>query len=96
MGTPILTLSGRSYISRMAGSLLTAVGLPDLVTFSLPEYEQRAIQIGQQPARATSYKRYLAEFGRSSPLFDMPALVRDMESQFEQMAGLKRAQALAA
>lgn len=90
MGTPILTLSGRSYISRMAGSLLTAVGLPDLVTFSVTEYEQRAIQIGQQPARALSYKRYLREFGRSSPLFDMPALVADMETQFERMALAQR------
>ncbi len=96
MGTPILTLSGRSYISRMAGSLLNAVGLPELATNSLQEYERMAIQIGRQPARALSYKRYLAEFGRTSPLFDMEALVRDMEQQFEQMALARRAQAPAA
>ena len=96
MGTPILTLSGRSYISRMAGSLLNAVGLPELATNSVQEYERMAIQIGRQPARALSYKRYLAEFGRTSPLFDMEALVRDMEQQFEQMALARRAQAPAA
>ena len=96
MGTPILTRSGRSYISRMAGSLLNAVGLPELATNSLQEYERMAIQIGRQPARALSYKRYLAEFGRTSPLFDMEALVRDMEQQFEQMALARRAQAPAA
>ena len=90
MGTPILTRSGRSYISRMAGSLLTAVGLPDLITFSLPEYEQRAVQIGQNPGRAASYKRYLREQGRQSALFDMPAIVRDMETQYEQMALAQR------
>ncbi len=90
MGTPILTRSGRSYISRMAGSLLTAVGLPDLVTFSLAEYEQRAIQIGQNPGRAASYKRYLREQGRSSHLFDMPQIVRDMESEFERLALAQR------
>jgi len=86
MGTPILTRSGRSYISRMAGSLLSAVGLPDLITFSLAEYEQRAIQIGSNPARAASYKRYLREQGHDSPLFDMPAVVRGMEDEFERMA----------
>ena len=86
MGTPILTYSGRSYISRMAGSLLSAVGLPDLITFSLAEYEQRAVQIGQNPARAHSYKRYLREQGRASKLFDIPATVRDIEGQFERMA----------
>jgi predicted O-linked N-acetylglucosamine transferase (SPINDLY family) len=90
MGTPILTLSGRSYISRMAGSLLTAVGLPELATESLADYEKLAIQIGRQPARAQSYKRYLREFGRTSPLFDMPALVQDMESQFERLALARR------
>ncbi|RZL38172.1 MAG: acetylglucosamine transferase [Rubrivivax sp.] len=86
MGTPILTRSGKTYISRMAGSLLTAVGLPDLITTSIEEYEQRAVQIGNQPARAKSYKRYLAEQGRSSPLFDIPAIVRDIEREFERLA----------
>ncbi len=86
MGTPILTRSGRTYISRMAGSLLTAVGLPDLITTTIEEYEQRAVQIGNQPARAASYKRYLAEHGRSSPLFDIPAIVRDIEQEFERLA----------
>jgi predicted O-linked N-acetylglucosamine transferase (SPINDLY family) len=86
MGTPILTRSGRTYISRMAGSLLTAVGLPDLITTSLAEYEARAVQIGRSPARAASYKRYLAEQGHQSPLFDIPALVRDLEHEFEGLA----------
>ncbi len=85
MGTPILTRSGRCYISRMAGSLLTAVGLPELVTYSLPEYVERAVQIGRQPARAASYKRYLREQGRQTPLFDIPALVRDLEHEFERL-----------
>jgi predicted O-linked N-acetylglucosamine transferase (SPINDLY family) len=86
MGTPILTLSGRSYISRMAGSLLTAVGLPDLITETLADYERVAVGIGRTPARAASYKRYLAEHGRTSPLFDLPQLVRDIEAEFERLA----------
>ena len=85
-GAPILTLSGRSYISRMCGSLLTAVGLPDLITETLADYERLAVQIGRNPARAASYKRYLAEQGRSSPLFDIPAIVRDVERQFAHLA----------
>jgi predicted O-linked N-acetylglucosamine transferase (SPINDLY family) len=86
MGTPILTRSGKTYISRMAGSLLTAVGLPDLITTTMEDYERLAVQIGNQPARAASYKRYLAEYGRSSPLFDIPATVRDIEREFERLA----------
>lgn len=85
MGLPIVTWSGRSYISRMAGSLLTAVGLPELVTDSLADYERLAIQLGRQPARIASYKRYLAEQGRQSPLFDLPRLVKDLEDGFERL-----------
>lgn len=90
-GAPILTLSGRSYISRMCGSLLTAIGLPDLITTNLADYERLAVQIGRNPARAASYKRYLAEQGRSSALFDIPAIVRDIERQFTHLAEQARA-----
>jgi len=91
MGLPIVTYSGQTYISRMAGSLLTAVGLPELSTNSLAEYEQLAVLLGRQPARVASYKRYLAEQGRSSPLFDLPQVVRDIEAEFERLALAKRA-----
>jgi predicted O-linked N-acetylglucosamine transferase (SPINDLY family) len=90
-GAPILTRSGRSYISRMAGSLLTHVGLPDLITESLDEYEKRAVQIGRNPARAASYKRFLQEHGRSSRLFDIPGFVRELEDKLEALALQKRA-----
>jgi predicted O-linked N-acetylglucosamine transferase (SPINDLY family) len=86
MGTPILTRAGRSYISRMAGSLLHAVGLPDLVTDTPEAYERLAIQIGRHPARAASYRRYLLGEGRSSALFDVPGLVRDLDDAFERVA----------
>lgn len=86
MGTPMVTLAGRTYISRMAGSLLNAVGLPDLITESLPAYEKLAVDLGRTPARVASYKRYLAEHGRTSPLFDMPQIVRDIETEFERLA----------
>ena len=90
MGLPILTRSGRSYISRMAGSLLTAVGLPDLITENVGHYERLATALGQNPARVASYKRYLAEQGRASPLFDLPQIVRDIETAFESLALARR------
>lgn len=90
MGVPILTCSGRTYISRMAGSLLTAVGLPELITTSLADYEQRAVQLGREPARVTSLRRYLAESGRQSRLFDIPTLVGHMDDAFERLALAER------
>jgi predicted O-linked N-acetylglucosamine transferase (SPINDLY family) len=91
MGTPMVTRMGRTYISRMAASLLTAVGLPDLVTDSLAGYEKLAVDLGRQPMRVASYKRYLAEHGRTSPLFDLPRMVRDIEREFERLALAQRA-----
>ncbi|HLL18936.1 MAG TPA: tetratricopeptide repeat protein, partial [Rubrivivax sp.] len=91
MGLPIVTRAGRSYISRMAGSLLNAVGLPELVTETRADYERLAITLGRQPQRVASYKRYLTEHGRRSPLFDMPQTVRDIESHFERLALAARA-----
>jgi len=91
IGTPILTRAGRTYISRMAGSLLHAVGLPDLVTDTLADYERLAITLGRTPARVASYKRYLAEHARASPLFNVPQIVRDIEAAFEGLALKARA-----
>ncbi len=79
MGTPILTLSGRTYISRMAGSLLTNVGLPDLITTDMDAYERKAVQLGRNPRMVQTYKRYLAEHRHSSDLFDIPVFVKDLE-----------------
>jgi predicted O-linked N-acetylglucosamine transferase (SPINDLY family) len=75
----------------MAGSLLTAVGLPELITTTLADYEQRAIQLGREPARIASHKRYLAEHGRASKLFDTPRLARELEDAFEHLAFEARA-----
>lgn len=85
MGTPILTCSGRTYISRMCGSLLTAVGLPDLITFSLEEYERKAVQLGRNPRRIASHKRYLAQYRKENALFDISQLVGDLENRLSDV-----------
>jgi predicted O-linked N-acetylglucosamine transferase (SPINDLY family) len=74
----------------MAGSLLTAVGLPDLITETGADYERLAVTLGRTPARVASYRRFLAEHGRSSPLFDLPQLVRDIEAACEGLARAAR------
>ena len=82
MGTPIVTRSGRTYISRMAGSLLTNVGLPELITETPEDYRALAVALGRDRERVRGYKRYLADEGRRSTLFDIPARVRDIEAGF--------------
>jgi predicted O-linked N-acetylglucosamine transferase (SPINDLY family) len=85
MGVPLLTLSGRTYISRMAGSLLHHVGLPDLITEDMASYERKAVQLGQNPQRVASLRRYLAEHRMASSLFDMPGFVKDLETALKSL-----------
>jgi len=56
---PMVTLSGKTFVSRMAGSMLTSVGLADLCTHSLLEYERKISQLVQQPALLSSHKQHL-------------------------------------
>mgnify|MGYP000219838635 CR=1 FL=1 len=62
------------------------MGLPDLITEDLAAYERLAITLGRNPARVASYTRYLAEHGRSSALFDVPQIVRDIEDALAPLA----------
>ena len=71
MGVPVLTCSGESMASRVAGSQLRAIGLPELVTTSLADYEALALKLAAEPALIASYRARLAANRRSYPLFDM-------------------------
>jgi predicted O-linked N-acetylglucosamine transferase (SPINDLY family) len=78
-GLPVLTWAGQTFCSRMAGSLLSAVGLPELVTHSLQDYEALAVALGNDRARMAALRARLAANRDTSPLFDTPRFVRDYE-----------------
>lgn len=59
VGLPLLTLSGRSYVSRMAGSLLRSVGLENLIATSYQDYEEKAVQYAQNPQLRQDCRRIL-------------------------------------
>lgn len=85
MGLPVLTLTGRSFASRMAGALLTAAGLPELITYSLADYEEKAVEIAQNPERARALREYLHQVKESGVLFDTPRFVHNLEGTFERL-----------
>jgi predicted O-linked N-acetylglucosamine transferase (SPINDLY family) len=91
-GCPILTRTGRSFASRMAGALLTAAGLPELITHSLADYEEAAVALAGDRARCTGLREHLAQVRASGALFDTPRFVRDLE---DRMASLVDALPLA-
>ena len=84
-GLPVLTRCGRSFASRVAASLLQAVGLPELIAESNEEYEALAVALAQQPARLADLKARLAVNRRSQPLFDSERMTRDLEAAYVQV-----------
>ncbi|CAN7626127.1 glycosyltransferase [Pseudoduganella sp. LjRoot289] len=83
---PVLTCAGKTFSSRMAGSLLLAVGLPELVTHNMADYEAMAIRLGRERALSAELHRRLEANRLSSPLFDSARFVRDLEQRFKDIA----------
>jgi protein O-GlcNAc transferase len=81
-GLPVLTCKGEAFAGRVAASLLEAVGLPELITESLTEYEARALELARHPVQVAHLKEKLAQNLRSAPLFDADGFRRDIEEAF--------------
>jgi len=84
-GLPVLTCSGESFAARVAGSLLHAVGLPELVTASLPEYEALALALAHDPAQLAALRERLAVNRDTAPLFDCARYTRNLEALYRRM-----------
>ena len=84
-GVPVITLQGGHFASRVSSSVLSAIGLPELITHSLEEYEALAVQLARNPAQLQEIRQRLAENRLSAPLFDTPRFVRNLESAYKEM-----------
>lgn len=78
-GLPVLTYLGRSFSARMCGSLLNAIGLPELVTSSQQDYEKLAISIGRDPDKILELKNKLAENRLTTQLFNTKLFIQNIE-----------------
>jgi protein O-GlcNAc transferase len=85
MAVPVLTLAGRTFASRVASSLLQAVGLERLCASSLEDYAALALRLAQTPAELAALKAHL-ERGRSTfSLFDTAAYCRQLEAAYGEI-----------
>jgi predicted O-linked N-acetylglucosamine transferase (SPINDLY family) len=84
-GLPVLTCAGDIFAGRVAGSLLHAAGLPELVTTSLGDYESLALKLASEPALLSSLRGKLAENRTTRPLFDADRFRRHIEAAYTQM-----------
>lgn len=89
-GVPIVTCAGRSFPSRVAGSLLRAVGLQQLVTQSLEEYEALALSLARDPERLGALRAHLTQGRERLPLFDTPRFCRHLEQAYRHMTRTQR------
>jgi predicted O-linked N-acetylglucosamine transferase (SPINDLY family) len=84
-GLPVLTCAGEAFAARMAGSLLQAVGLPELITHSLADYEAKALELAQQPEMLRGLRQRLSNNRRTAPVFDTDRCRRSLESGYVEM-----------
>lgn len=78
-GVPVLALMGQSFASRVAGSLLHALDLPELACTDIDQYIQSAVTLAQDPAVHQTIKSRLGSARTRSPLFDGRRFARDFE-----------------
>lgn len=84
-GVPVLTLQGKTFVSRMCSSLLHSVNLPELVVESFIDYENKAVELALNPQMLNNIKVKLAAECKSSPLFDTARITKDIEAAYEQI-----------
>jgi len=84
-GLPVLTCQGSSFAARVASSLLKAVGLPELVTTSLADYEALALRLATDPRLIGELRARLAANRLTHPLFDTSRFCRHIEAAYATM-----------
>ena len=84
-GAPVLTCMGEAFASRMSASLLRSVGLAELITATLDEYQSYAIELVQNPERLNALRQLLAQHRLDIPLFNTPKTVKEIEAAYLEM-----------
>jgi predicted O-linked N-acetylglucosamine transferase (SPINDLY family) len=84
-GVPVITCKGTTFAGRVGASLLSAIGLPELITQSLEEYEALALKVARTPEMLASFKARLTRNRTTEPLFDTKRFTRNLEAAYLAM-----------
>jgi predicted O-linked N-acetylglucosamine transferase (SPINDLY family) len=90
-GAPILTRVGSSFPARVCGSLLTTVGVPELITHSAEDYAAMVVRLANDRTLLADLRRRIAHGRVESPAFDPARFARSFERAYEAMVALSRA-----
>ena len=83
---PIVTTPGRSFAARVGASLLTAIGLTELITPDLAAYEALALSLAHDATALRRLRERLAANRLTTPLFDTDRFVRHLEEAYRRIA----------
>ena len=83
-GIPVVTKIGKSFAARVAGSLLNAIELPELITTTEKEYEALALSLATDPNKLTKIKKKLSEKKNSTSLFNTETYTKNLEQAYMQ------------
>lgn len=84
-GLPLLTCPGATFASRVAASLLTAIGLPELIAADLNAYESLAIELATNSEKLSLIRQKLSTHRLASPLFDTERFTRHLETAYREI-----------
>lgn len=85
MGLPLLTCAGQSFASRVSASLLTMLGLPELIASDLRDYQRLAVELATDTARLAAIRSKLLTNRSGSRLFDPRRPARGLEAAYARM-----------
>jgi len=84
-GVPVITMQGAHFVSRMTSSSLKAIGLPDLITHSLEDYEALAVGLARDHGALEGLRQKLADNRLKDSLFDTQRFVKNLERAYKEM-----------
>jgi predicted O-linked N-acetylglucosamine transferase (SPINDLY family) len=90
-GVPLVSCPGDTFASRVAGSLLHAVGMGAFVVADLEAYYELAYSLATQPQRLDAWVQHLSDMRGRAPLFDVAAYTQALESLYRSMWSRQRA-----
>ncbi|WP_425487340.1 UDP-N-acetylglucosamine-peptide N-acetylglucosaminyltransferase [Methylocystis heyeri] len=90
-GVPLITWPGETFASRVAGSLLSAIGLPELIVDCEDDYFERALALASNPNSLAGLRSKLAFNRLTTPLFDVEAYTAALEKLYLEMWSRRRA-----
>lgn len=84
-GLPVLTKIGKSFAARVSASIIDSIGLPELITNSEKEYEEKALYLAKNPEKLIRLKFKLSKLRAKSTVFNSELFTKNLESKFIEL-----------